>query len=113
MDQRSVSVLSWEPNESPVSVVELILGRRQFDDVAIHRAIGRRLAETGNEQPVDGVIRSASAGEAWAVELIETIDVPAPTNRLSMPVQDINSGIARGRISDLFDRWVPRRRRHA
>lgn len=82
-------------HNTTTSRIGAIIGRDDLSDIDIHRAIGRRLVAMRIDRAVDKVIADALAGNAEVIEMIRTIDVPAPTSRLSMPVQELKSGVLR------------------
>ncbi|MER0239530.1 hypothetical protein [Fulvimarina sp. MAC8] len=108
-----MSVLSWNNDETPLSIVDVVLGSYSPDTIDVHRAIGKRLSESELHQPVDKVISDARAGEKWATDIIETVELPAPTARLPMPEQDFGTGRFHAWLTNLFTRLVPTSRRHA
>ncbi|WP_148227519.1 hypothetical protein [Fulvimarina pelagi] len=108
-----MSVLSWNDDESPLSIVDLVLGSYSHDTIEMHRAIGRRLADADMNQPVDKVIADAREGQEWALELIQTVALPAPIDRLAMPEQDFGTGRFRTWFTGLFSRVTASSSSHA
>lgn len=107
MDHRSVSVSSWNEKDCPLSIVDVVLGSYSHEAIDVHRAIGRRLSENAVNQPVDKVISDARNGHEWAVDIIETVELPAPVARLTMPEQDFGTGRMSSWCANLAARLVP------
>ncbi|RFC63588.1 hypothetical protein DYI37_11310 [Fulvimarina endophytica] len=87
-----------------LSPAELVLTRNGLDNVDTYRAIQRRLREAGLSLPVDKVISDARRGEAWALDILQTTEFPAPSDRLTMPVQELAAPSLSAWWSGLFGR---------
>ncbi|MDY8111004.1 hypothetical protein U0C82_17885 [Fulvimarina sp. 2208YS6-2-32] len=108
-----MNILSWNPDESPVSVVDMVLNQHPVDDITVHRAIGRRMMEAGVSQPVDKVVADARRGQDWALDLIRTMELPAPNAKLAMPVQDFGTHRPSRWLDGFFSRFSSAPKRHA
>ncbi|MEN3792731.1 hypothetical protein [Fulvimarina sp. MAC3] len=108
-----MSVLSWNKDECPISIVDAVLGSYSNDTIDLHRAIGKRLTESDLNQPVDKVILDARNGQTWAIDIIETVELPAPVSKLPMPEQDFGTGRFQAWFSGLFARLIPGDKRPA
>ena len=67
-----------------------LIGRADLsDDVVIEAVKNRLAAKARSSEDAESVVNAAMAGDAQAMSILRTIQVPAPTVRLAMPAQPL------------------------
>ena len=74
-----------------------LIGRADLSDDIMIDAIKERLASNDrSSDDAETVLGAAMSGDRDALSLLRTINVPAPTVRLTMPTQSLTRGGMRG-----------------
>ena len=92
--------------ETALTFVQRLFSRPDLTDLEVHRAIGARLVAERRDCAVDKIISDAQRGNDEALAFLRTVDLPAPTARLAMPVQELGGGALRHAFCLAFGRSV-------
>ena len=92
--------------ETALTFVQRLFSRPDLTDLEVHRAIGARLVAERRDCAVDKIISDAQRGNGEALAFLRTVDLPAPTARLAMPVQELGGGALRHAFCLAFGRSV-------
>ncbi|MBP0617653.1 hypothetical protein [Jiella mangrovi] len=100
MDEYDMTILPNDHSVRDDMNCGAIIGRADLSDDVVVDAIKDRLASCNRSvEQADSIVSAALSGDAEAVSFLRTIQVPAPTVRLSMPPQALTRGEQRRGLS--------------